>query len=120
MNKHTPGPWIAKHSSGAGLGVWADLRPALGDKYSKDFPIIGVDSLPAPKVQIAYEQWVQFPSNEWNEMQAANVKLMAASPELLASLQAAVAMLDAPILKEVFGIEWYEQASAAIAKATGQ
>lgn len=113
MNKHTPGPWIAKHSSGAGLGVWADLRPALGDKYSKDFPIIGVDSLPAPKVQIAYEQWVQFPSNEWNEMQAANVKLMAAAPDLLAALE---------ILRDsgTLSAGSLMICNAAIAKATAQ
>lgn len=71
---HTPGPWVAKDSPGAGLGIWADLRPALGDKYSADFQIYGQGSLPPPRVQIAYEAWVQFPSERWKEMQEANAR----------------------------------------------
>lgn len=115
--QHTPGPWTAKNSPGAGLGVWADLRPALGERYSKDFPLIGSESLPAPKVQIAYETWVQFPSDQWNAMQKANMYLIAAAPDLLAALQYIERGLSAAHPE---GCAELNKARAAIAKATQQ
>lgn len=81
-SKATPGPWTFKHSSGAGLGIWADASKALGERYSKDCTIYHI-AQDAPQVQIAYELWTQFPRTEWDEMQQANGRLMAAAPELL-------------------------------------
>jgi hypothetical protein len=85
--QHTPGPWVAKYSPGAGWGVWADLRPALGETFSRDFPLSGSDALKNQKIQISYETWVQFPSETFNAMQGANTVLMAAAPEMLDALQ---------------------------------
>lgn len=110
--RHTPGPWEAKYSPGAGLGVWANLRPALGEKYSANFPLAGNESLPVPKVQIAYETWVQFPSGEWDAMQKANIRLMAAAPDLLEALQEVVAISDRKH-------DAWDKAKVAIAKALG-
>lgn len=127
--KHTPAPWTYKNSPGAGHGIWADLRPALGERFSKDFPIYASGDLPAPKVQIAYGQWVQFPSDEWDAMQIANGALMAAAPDLLAALQE-VSRLDnadriascstgEPVTTYAFQ-EAMARVDAAIAKATGE
>lgn len=115
--QHTPGPWEAKYSPGAGLGVWADLRPALGERYSADFPIAGNKTLPTPKIQIAYETWVQFPSGEWETMQKANMRLMAAAPDLLDALEKMLDLysaFDGPVGPTVI------MARAAIEKALGR
>ncbi len=107
---HTPGPWTAKNISGAGWGVWADLRPALGEKFSKDFPLNGSEALSTQKIQVAYETWVQFPSEAFNAMQSANMALMAAAPDLLEALKAVRPYLNAG---EALIVD------AAILKATG-
>ena len=80
----TPGPWIAKDVVGAGLEIYADLRPVLGNKYSEDFPIFKM---------FAYEQWVQFPSEQFTAMQHANARLIAAAPDLLKACHQAIAAL---------------------------
>jgi hypothetical protein len=67
---------------------------------------------------IAYEEWIQFPGKNWEVMQLANGKLMAAAPDLLEACTAArTYILDhgddatmAPII---------QQLEAAIAKAQG-
>lgn len=121
MSKHTPGPWVAKDSAGAGLGIWADLRPALGEKYSKDFPIYGNSALHAPQIQIAYEAWVQFPNGKWNEMQKANSYLIAAAPELLESLTNLLAMCERQTdFNDDGDGGMLARCAAAISKATGE
>ena len=87
--KHTPGPWVAKNTSGAGLSVHADVSKALGERYSKDCPIYHVAS-DACGLQISYELWTQFPREGWDAMQAANARLIAAAPDLLAACEMAV------------------------------
>lgn len=122
---HTPGPWTAKNSPGAGLEIWADLRAALGEKFSKDFPIYGFHAAPAPKVQIAYETWVQFPSEEWAQMQEANARLIAAAPELLNAVQAFIDYDKDGFDEEdhaalmIMYADALRLSKAAVAKATG-
>jgi hypothetical protein len=109
--KHTPGPWTAKHTSGAGLSVHANISKALAPRYSDDCPIyhLGND---ACTMNIAYELWTQFPRAEWDAMQEANARLIAAAPELLEALQALLA-------ESVYESMATATARAAITKATG-
>lgn len=83
--KHTPGPWTFKHTPGAGLGIFADVSKALGERYSKDSPLYHVSN-DYCGLCISYELWTQFPREEWDSMQAANGRLMAAAPDMLAAL----------------------------------
>jgi hypothetical protein len=73
---------------------------------------------------IAYELWTQFPRAEWDAMQEANARLIAAAPDLLEALQEldeAYCRAGSPLNKA----ERHEDrmrliaARAAIAKATG-
>jgi len=118
--KHTPGPWSAKYTSGAGLSVHADVSKALGDRYSKDCPIyhLGND---ACGLQISYELWTQFPREEWDAMQQANAHLMAAAPELLSALEQILeAFVDDPLTHQYTSGTAADAARAAIAKAKGE
>lgn len=112
MSAHTPGPWEFRHSSGAGLGVWADVSTVMGPKFSNLIEIYGQNSIGAPKFQIFYECWVQFPKRDWEEMQEANGRLVSAAPELLAALQGVLRVADRQT-------DEFYAARAAIAKATG-
>ena len=119
MSNYTPGPWVAKCTPGAGLSVHADASKALGERYSKDCPIYHTAS-DACGLQIAYELWTQFPREQWNEMQRANARLIAAAPELLEALQSIVRSLsdqdDEGLIEHA---EPMIAARAAIAKALG-
>lgn len=119
--KHTPGPWTAKYTSGAGLSVFADVSKALGPRYSHDCPVYHVSS-DACSLQLAYELWTQFPREEWDAMQQANARLMAAAPELLAALERAHMALIGylPAHRNAVTDAAINAASAAIAKATEQ
>jgi hypothetical protein len=50
----------------------------------------------------------------------ANARLITAAPDLLSVLQCAFDSLDKSLLEDCFGYEWVEDATAAIAKATGE
>lgn len=108
--QHTPGPWMAKNSPGAGLSVHANVSAALGPRYSQDCPVyhLGND---ACTMAIAYELWTQFPREEWDAMQAANARLIAAAPDLLDACRKALYALK--------GREHDQFLRDAIAKATG-
>lgn len=115
--KHTPGPWKAKHTPSAGLSVHANVSKALGPRYSDDCPIyhLGND---ACTMSLAYELWTQFPRAEWDAMQEANARLIAAAPELLDSLRALTHSLDPDHFEHDDQREAFKQAVAAITKAT--
>lgn len=96
MGKHTPGPWEA----------------SAGDVYAE--PTSGFPM----KVAAAFAQRgdvVQM------EQVAANARLIAAAPELLEALEAAIKwaapMAEAPVEARP---EWFDKCRAAIAKATGE
>lgn len=93
MNKHTPGPWaFAKYSK---------KRFGLGCAGHGAWIFL----------QTIYED------ADSPELRA-NVRLMAAAPELLESLSEMVAMMDSGD-EHGQGSEWHIKASAAIAKAIG-
>lgn len=94
MSKHSPGPWSFRDVSGAGFGIFVDVRSVMGEKFVDLVSVFESNSLPEPKFQIAYERWVQFPKYEWREMQEANGRLMAAAPDLLLAAQEAMRLIE--------------------------
>lgn len=106
MSKFTPGPWVVRHQ-----------------EYStKKVPLIMPEDIQKP-----YITEVPYRVNSLEEMEA-NAKLIAAAPDLLAALQAAVECRMVPISSAREGgasARWRHAAVAdmirdAIAKATGE
>jgi len=92
MTKHTPGPWEAKDVPAAGIEIFAKVDIGKEDMSSGVLqPIYNVSLKPSLQVgengivnlMISYESWRQFPSINFQEMQRANARLIAAAPELL-------------------------------------
>jgi len=110
---HTPGPWEAKFTSGAGLSVHANVSKALGPRYSHDCPIYHTAS-DSVGLSIAYELWTQFPRAEWEAMQQANARLIASAPELLEALEQCESWVHENAPKYI-----KDDIRAALAKATG-
>ncbi len=96
MSKHTPGPWEDQGSCSSGHEIKAKVAhigeelitlfhaPSIGDvsfKLTKEGELWGL---------LCYEQYVQFPSKIWEGMQEANVRLITASPDLLAACKALI------------------------------
>ena len=50
----------------------------------------------------------------------ANAHLIAAAPDLLEALEEAISMLGSRLIKDTFGYDWHEKATAAIARARGE
>jgi hypothetical protein len=70
-------------------------------------------------MNIAYELWTQFPRAEWDAMQEANARLIAAAPDLLETLEAVTDALAGHELNNG-DVSAINKARAAIAKATGE
>ena len=86
----TPGPWIAKNVSGAGLEIYMSY-PLYPDK---EWPAFGTDSAFCKKGLVSYETWTQFPHDVRDAQQSINAKYIAAAnpavvSELLDRLEAA-------------------------------
>ena len=94
MNKHTPGPWTVNYET--------DINGMEND------PENGCAGL----VDVAHVYMRTVPGRH-----EANARLIAAAPELLEALQEAV---DRQAYREGSGPNWWENARAAIAKATGE
>jgi hypothetical protein len=112
--KHTPGPWECRKTAGAGLQIYGNVSAALGEDFAEVVQIFDTFNHP-PKFMVAYERWVQFPQREWNEMQEANARLIAAAPDLLRVAELLVSWLD----EEEGSHKLCDAARAAIAAATG-
>jgi len=111
--KHTPGPWAAKHTTGAGWSVkMAKPRP----DYTEPDPVCSM-------------AWWQFdkPGIIDDEISGANAKLIAAAPDLLAACEACIAADEMANADGTLGddmVAAYDAAiaaaKAAIAKAKGE
>ncbi len=98
--KGTPGPWAAENRPGAG---W-EVRGILPTGFQFDATYCKADGsaafqiwvLTSPQsILISCERWVQFETKSWEEMQEANARLIAASPDLL---EACKAIIDHPLV----------------------
>ena len=92
----TPGPWVAKNVSGAGLEIHM-IHPLYPDK---EWPAFGTDSAFCKKGLVSYETWTQFPHEVQNVQQSKNAEYIAAAnpaaiSELLDRLEAAEKERDA-------------------------
>ena len=93
--KHTPGPWTQGTSKIGLTCVWLD-----GMIEQRDGKGLG-------------------PENTWIDCNTeANARLIAAAPDLLAALRE-VFSLDASLIRDIYGSEFVDRASAAITKAIG-
>lgn len=110
----TPGPWTFSR-----WNEFGDMR----------FYIAQADGAPhTPQLSDVATLIAETTSNEWQSIQEANAKLIAAAPELLAALQAALPFIDdagdiAQFYPDSSATDKcrvaVKQAHAAIAKATG-
>ena len=100
--KHTPGPWEAKNIPSAGWQIRARLK-SYEDQLLRFFetshtPNLRVefsrDSLNLIAT-LGYETWCQFPVDGWERELAANMRLIAAAPDLLEALVKAAIPLEA-------------------------
>jgi len=102
MNKFTPGPWV--HST-AGYG--------RGDIFIVDECFVAKDGDDVALCENIIDPNTGDPSE-------ANARLIEAAPDLLEALEETFTMIGERLLKDTFGYEWYEKASAAISRARGE
>jgi len=99
--QHTPGPWTFSR-----WNEFGDMR----------FYISQADGAPhTPQLSDVATLIAETTSNEWQSIQEANARLIAAAPELLAVLREA---LDRPLITE--GSDWWTRVGTAVAKAEGK
>lgn len=104
MSKHTPGPW--ELTRGDGYTVVAGIDQ-YGDRH---------------EIATSYNTHPQEgnPVEEWHPPQEANVRLIAAAPDMLAALKALVADIAACQTAALPGGSTCRRAESAIAKAEGR
>ena len=126
-NNHTPGPWEMTNIPGTGRQIKTVIKE-FGDRLISLFDVPSTQNVRFSLnnenqlvALLSYEEWVQFPSVQWNGMQEANGKLMAAAPDLLDSCDKALTCLinsndiDHSEIEEVI-----TKLQSAITKATGE
>lgn len=105
-NKFTPGPWYYSRWDEHGRTSFY-VAQQDGAPYTPSYSDVGrliCETVDGERVAI----------------QEANAMLIAVAPELLEALEEAMSMLGSRLIKDTFGYDWHEKASAAIAKARGQ
>ncbi len=122
MSKHTPGPWEVRGPDGTGWQVHAHVPSLDRATTIEQIPIrptVSISDDGKVYVCLSYEDWRQFPSDDWREMQAANARLIAAAAELYEALGELVACHEGGGFVEP-DASLLAQARAAIAKAEGR
>jgi len=101
MNKHTPAPWHVGIGNGEG-SIFSDSgRTRLEDGGTTLYPICSYN-------------------RGWNaDEDAANARLIASAPDLLAALRECLTLLNDPDAEGSDALRVERQIIAAIAKATG-
>lgn len=101
MSRHTPGPWTWRNVSGAGLQIYGPVAKSAalaGDEYAPKMPeqsmFFQVPTGQDLRYIMSYEVWTRFQPKWWDEMQEANARLIAATPDLYEAAKAARAFLQ--------------------------
>jgi hypothetical protein len=87
---HTPGPWTAVETVGAG---W-EIKARVPQLPNVDRPVTIYHALKADQYLLAYAPWVQFPKDYVEALFEANSRLIAAAPDLLAACKAALGAFE--------------------------
>jgi len=93
--------WKAVNRVGAGWEIEADVKIGKDDHGTNIQPIYQVSIEPSLRVNkdgtvtmmVAYEDWRQFPSTNFQEMQADNAHLIEQAPDMLEALKGVAIML---------------------------
>ena len=93
--KFTPGPWEARDVVGAGWEIYATVnigREKGGGVLQPIYqvscrPMLYVDPDGSVIAKLSFEDWRQFPSVNFQKMQAANANLIASAPRLYNALK---------------------------------
>jgi hypothetical protein len=122
MGKHAPGPWIDKGTCSTGHEIKAKVA-RIGDEFITIFHTPKTQDLSLQINEkgeiwalLAYERWIQFPSDNWIEMQKANARLIAAAPDLLEACKGVLIGFEALETLDTKNIH-LDRMRAAIAKA---
>lgn len=119
MSAHTPGPWM--------VGA-TDMPRTFNDGWV-DSGGFRIDADGIEQLCYVWNASNRVPSDGspqetgprfGDDRGAANARLIAAAPDLLAVVTTAVDMLEEPLLRDVFGQVWVDAAKSAIAKAKGE
>ena len=81
MPKHTPEPWEVRGPDGTGWQIYAhvpSLDRAVVIEQVPIRPTVSISDDGKVYVCLSYEDWRQFPSDDWLEMQAANAQRIVA------------------------------------------
>lgn len=101
MSKHTPGPWVT-------------------DEVDHDAPYENI-KIKAGNHHTVCTVWIDdAPVHDFNAMQYANARLIAAAPELLEALKLCASVCAGHTMHKDGLVKALEAARAAIAKATGE
>lgn len=80
----TPGPWVAKNVSGAGLEIHMQ---APEPNQERQWPAFSTRHADIKDGLVAYEQWVQFPTEKLEKIQTRTALFIAAAnPEAIRAL----------------------------------
>ena len=123
MSKHTPGPWEDHGSCSSGHEIKAKIA-RIGEDFITLFHAPSIKEISFRLNEkgelwglLCYESYVQFPSDNWEKMQEANIRLITAAPDLLEACKGLMGILTSKQINRFPNN--YKKAKKAIAKAGG-